>query len=297
MIRIVDWISVSKLPPAADLQPLVTLLRQQDLEFRVVETPGYQSLEVRDPALVEPLQALVDRFLSGDLESPRAKSTSSSRRPVTHHHIHVQVAPSRVPLTLVLIGLSLLGALLVYAEMRGLFFLLTFTPIAESGQSLVPLSVTLESGQWWRLLTPAFLHFGPFHVAFNALWLWELGRRLELGMGWPRYLLFVVFTGVAANVAQYFWSGPSNFGGMSGVVYALVGFIWLRQKFAPERLYSVAPGLIVFMLVFLVIGLVGVVDIFIDGAVANGAHVGGLVAGMLLGFLSGIKAQSRSRKS
>lgn len=144
----------------------------------------------------------------------------------------------------------------------------------------------MARGEFWRLLTPAFLHFGTFHILFNGLWLWELGRRLELVMGPGRYLMFVVVTAVAANIAQ-FVGGPSVFGGMSGVVYALIGYIWMRQRLNPHPVLAVPPGIIGFMLVWLVICLTGIVDRFIAGSVANGAHVGGLLAGMAWGIWAG----------
>lgn len=85
------------------------------------------------------------------------------------------------------------------------------------------------------------------------------------------------------------------FGGMSGVVYALVGFIWIRHKIAPHPLFAVAPGIIGFMLFWLVFCMTGIVDVFIDGSVANAAHLGGLISGMLLGAASGIHARQAKR--
>src|SRR5690606_25800074 len=125
----------------------------------------------------------------------------------------------------------------------------------------------------WRLLTPAFLHFGFFHLLFNSLWMWDLGRRLELGLGWKHYLLFVLCSAVTANLTQYMWGGSALFGGMSGVVYALVGFIWLRQRFDASPVFAVPKSIIAFMLVWLVLCMTGVVDYFIAGSVANAAHV------------------------
>src|SRR5690606_1187518 len=98
----------------------------------------------------------------------------------------------------------------------------------------------------------------------------------------------VLVTAVAANVAQFWWGGPALFGGMSGVVYALVGFIWLRQYFDSSPVFAVPKSIIAFMLVWLVLCMTGVVDYFIAGSVANAVHVGGLVAGMIWSVFSGL---------
>ncbi|WP_111641903.1 rhomboid family intramembrane serine protease [Marinimicrobium alkaliphilum] len=201
-----------------------------------------------------------------------------------------QLSPKRTPVTLVLIALSLLGTLLT-ATNAGFQFLpwFTFQNFAWSpmGQPIFePVAEGIGQGQVWRLLTPAFIHFGLLHIAFNALWLWELGRRIELLNGRVVYILFVITWAIGSNLVQYFWQGESLFGGMSGVVYALVGYIWMRHRMNPHPLLAVPPGIIGFMMVWLVLGLTGVIDMFMgSGGVANGAHVGGLLVGMLWGII------------
>jgi GlpG protein len=104
---------------------------------------------------------------------------------------------------------------------------------------------------------------------------------LEQLLGLRHFVLFFVLTGVASNMVQFLWSGSVIFGGMSGVVYALVGFIAVRQRIAPHPLVAVPPMLIGFMLVWLVLCMTGIVDYFISGSIANAAHIGGLIAGVL----------------
>jgi GlpG protein len=116
--------------------------------------------------------------------------------------------------------------------------------------------------------------------------MWDLGRRMGFFLGRWHFLLFFIITGVSANVAQYLWSGDSRFGGMSGVVYALVGFIAVRQRMAPHPLVAVPLALIGFMLLWLVLCMSGVVDYFIAGSVGNAAHLGGLVAGAFYALLT-----------
>ena len=77
-------------------------------------------------------------------------------------------------------------------------------------------------GQYWRLVTPVFLHFGWLHIAFNCLWLWELGGRVERVMGHVNMLLLFLAIAVVSNVCQFVFGGAGLFGGMSGVVYGLM---------------------------------------------------------------------------
>jgi GlpG protein len=95
----------------------------------------------------------------------------------------------------------------------------------------------LQYGEFWRLLTPIFLHFGLAHLAFNLLWLSILGSRIEQLSGSVHLLMVVIVSGVFSNMIQVGWGGSAMFGGMSGVVYALLGYIWIKGRFVPE------PGL------------------------------------------------------
>lgn len=146
----------------------------------------------------------------------------------------------------------------------------------------------LAEGQYWRLVTPIFLHFGLMHLAFNCLWLALLGARLERLYGSLHLLLLVLVTGAVSNLIQYSWQGSGNFGGMSGVVYALLGYIWVKGQFDRQHLLQLPPGILGFMLVWLLVGMTGILELVLGVGVANGAHVGGLLIGMLLGLVFGL---------
>lgn len=151
-------------------------------------------------------------------------------------------------------------------------------------------------GQVHRLITPIFLHFMigslPIHLLFNMMWLWELGGSIEKERGPWYVLILVLIIGVASNMAQYFgeylmegYVHPRYiFGGMSGVVYGLLGFIFMRRKFDPFFRVPLHPGIMQFMLIWLVLGFVlnstGMIGI------ANAAHLIGLVAGGVLGVVT-----------
>ncbi|WP_027331224.1 rhomboid family intramembrane serine protease [Marinimicrobium agarilyticum] len=275
-----NWIPVKQLPLDRDLTELSRFLHQRGLVHRITDEGQHQEIWVQDPAMVDPLGELTDRWLKGEVELPEGEQP---RRTMPKGP-----SPRQFPATVVLLLLSAAGALIGMQILGGaLVPYLTFQPVGMgfNGPEFGDWGEAMASGEFWRLLTPAFLHFSMFHILFNGLWIWELGRRLEAVLGPWRYLLFVVVTAIAANLGQ-FLAGPSVFGGMSGVVYALIGYLWMRQRFNPHPMLAVPPGIIGFMLVWLVICMTGIVDKFIGGSVANGAHLGGLVAGVVWGILS-----------
>ncbi|MEY2726338.1 MAG: Rhomboid protease GlpG, partial [Planctomycetota bacterium] len=105
----------------------------------------------------------------------------------------------------------------------------------------------LRSGQWWRLVTPIFLHFGVLHIFFNMSWLWNLGRQIEFLRGSVRYGAMLLVIAISSNVAELYWSGP-GFGGMSGVVYGLIGYAWLKGRTAPQHGIGLAYDQVVYSL-------------------------------------------------
>lgn len=273
------WIEVTRLPLEQDLAPLSRFLQARGLAHRIREDLGSQLVEVLDPTAVEPLRQMIEDYVQGRVNLPDEAPATPVQSP--------GLSPWHTPLSLILIALSGLGCLLVMVEaLNGWIPWLSFQAVDLRTMKFLPLSEGIFAGQFWRLLTPAFIHFGFFHFLFNSLWLWDLGRRLELGLGVKHYLAFVVVTAIAANVAQYAWGGGALFGGMSGVVYALVGYIAVRQRLAPHPLFAVPNAILIFMLVWLLLCMSGVVDYFIAGSVANAAHVGGLVAGALWALVS-----------
>lgn len=137
----------------------------------------------------------------------------------------------------------------------------------------------LATGQLWRLVTPIFIHFSPLHLIFNLLMLQRFGGAVEFRKGWLRLLGMVLVIAVTSNVGQYVVSGPA-FGGMSGVVYGLFGYIWARGRYHPEDDLAMPPNLAFLMMAWFVICFSGAV-----GAVANTAHAAGLGMGCLLGYL------------
>ncbi len=170
-----------------------------------------------------------------------------------------------------------------YEEALSYFTTGTFLPKA-------PWFEKISQGELWRLISPIFLHGDIFHLLFNMAWLYILGKQLELQLKPFRYLLFIALAAAFTNTAQYLISGP-NFIGFSGVICAMLTFIWQRQKEAPWEGYQMPRSTFNFMMIF-IFGMVALQSIAfvaeastgytIPTAIANGAHVFGLLFGLIL---------------
>ena len=132
----------------------------------------------------------------------------------------------------------------------------------------------------WRLVGPAFFHFSWLHIVFNTMWWWQLGGAIENVMG-KRTLLSLFFaSAILSNLAQYMVTG-ANFGGLSGVVYAVVGYVWWAGWLAPQVGLSLSKPIVGFLLFWLLLGFVNVLPV----NVANAAHLLGLVSGCFLAWM------------
>lgn len=189
----------------------------------------------------------------------------------------------RSGLTITLILISILVSLAMgFGENRELMRLLTFTDFSLRGSQVFhhTFPAMLSTGQWWRLVTPAFMHFSELHLAFNLLWIWVVGSKIEQMHG--RWILLGLFitSATLSNLGQFLVSGPM-FGGMSGVVYAVLGYSWLWDKQGYRPRFGLPQGLMGFMLIWLVLGYLGILQFIGMGAVANTAHLVGLLVGLL----------------
>ena len=143
----------------------------------------------------------------------------------------------------------------------------------------------IRSGEVWRLVTPIFIHFGFLHILFNMMWLRELGTAIEFRRGSLRFVLFVLAIAVSSNLGQYtvnriMEEGGPNFGGMSGVVYGMFGYIWMKSHFDPASGFFIPRNLVIMMIGWFFLCMTGFV-----GPIANTAHAVGLCGGMLTGYL------------
>ena len=176
-----------------------------------------------------------------------------------------------------------------------MLFIAPFTVLQDDGEKVryIPpdgLS-SVAAGEVWRLVTPALIHFDVVHLLFNVIMLLQLGGAFEQRRGTWRYIVFIFATAALSNLAQYYlgWLSQAStwqtdhrpnplFGGLSGVNYALFGYVWMKSRYQPELGFVVTQSLVVIMVVWFLLCFTGEV-----GRIANVAHATGLALGVLIG--------------
>ncbi|QDY43723.1 rhomboid family intramembrane serine protease GlpG [Candidatus Pantoea soli] len=134
--------------------------------------------------------------------------------------------------------------------------------------------------QVWRWFSHALLHFSLLHILFNLMWWWYLGGAVEKRLGSGKLFVIMLISALLSGWMQAKFSGVL-FGGLSGVVYALMGYCWLRGERDPDSGIYLERGLIGFAVVWLVIGWYGAFGL----SIANAAHVTGLLVGLAMAFV------------
>ncbi|MGK5594824.1 MAG: rhomboid family intramembrane serine protease [Parachlamydiaceae bacterium] len=156
-----------------------------------------------------------------------------------------------------------------------------------------PLFEKIQQGEVWRLFSPILLHADILHLLFNMLWLFVLGKQIEEKVGPTKYVLFILIAAGLSNTAQYLMTGP-NFLGFSGVLCAMLTFIWIRQKRAPWEGYQLQRSTFLFILIFVfgmftLQSLAFALELYtthsMGVSIANTAHLSGLMIGLTLGNL------------
>ena len=190
------------------------------------------------------------------------------------------------PLTFVLIALSVVVAIFsrLGAEQQPIMrlFMTDFDVTGNLVQWHAGLP-EIRHGQLWRLITPIFIHFGPLHLIFNMLWLRDLGSMIEGRQSWWLLAILVVVIAACSNLAQFYYGGPM-FGGMSGVVYGLLGYVWMRGKFDPGSGLYLHPSTVTMMIIWFFACFTPIIP-----NVANATHTVGLVMGMAWGYLASLR--------
>lgn len=266
-----------------DLRPLSVWLRQQGVPHRIYEVSGRLRLEVPDARFQPIVESGWSALQQGEL--PPAISRPAAFR----SGIGIMGALRRYPVlfALIVVALACFPVTAALPDQIGTVLeTMLIVPVQQVDEYIqfTSLEAALTAGELWRLWTPALVHFGVLHLAFNLLWLWEFGRRIEFVQGSPRLLELVLVLAPLANVAQWYTGAGPMFGGLSGVVYGLLGYLIVAGRRASHPQLELPPGLIGILVLFLVLFSTGVTSL-VGLHVANGAHWGGFVAGLVWGWL------------
>ena len=256
--------------PGQNFELLRRHLDERGLSYQLRESSGVAELWVED-AHLDQAAGVLDLF-----RRPEARVAAP----------HLAFMLRTWPLTLGTMLLGICGYLLVLLQPQWAGYV-TFTALDLFINPEVLRSFSDTYGvqhQWWRLITPAFLHFSIWHLLFNAMAIWELGRRLEFVLSPVWYFILLLVCGIAANGMQYLLSGASSFGGLSGIVFGLFGAIAVLYKRNGSPVLKLPMGLYVLAGVSLVV-LPVILEYLFHIHIANGAHLGGLLAGLVLGLV------------
>lgn len=301
----------------ADAQRISEYLLTIGIATRVLQEGDAWVLWVRDEGQVERAKRELAAFAANPTDpkyvaaAPLAKSIKKiesakeiqTRRNVVDMRLHWrQPAFRHTPLTMLLILLSV-GASIFTSfgdvrrqddERRAAMLQRLF--IAERPMlGDVPSLAAVEQGEIWRLITPIFLHFSVMHLLFNMTGTYHFGVAIETIDGTWRFALLVLVIAVISNLAQFYFphieqyllrppsavdTRPSgNFGGMSGVVFGLFGYVWMRARYDPLSRYSMDDQTVIMTLIWGALCVLGVI-----GHIANSAHAVGLLLGLAIGY-------------
>jgi membrane associated rhomboid family serine protease len=175
-----------------------------------------------------------------------------------------------------LIGLNVLVFLVMV--LRGVSPLLPSPQDAIAfGADYGPLTL---NGQWWRLVTSMFVHFGIVHIGLNMWCLWNLGRAAEQLMGRASYLLAYFVSGIFSSIASVYWHPMGASAGASGAIFGMAGvlvsYVYLKKTPSHMTVNSRMLGSLgTFIAYNLAFGALP--------GISNAAHIGGLVMGLVVG--------------
>lgn len=273
-----------------DLFLFSQFLWQHNINHQVNERDGKQCVYLADAKQLNFTLSVYQAFKAGALQFSKGEKLvveKKTRGPLPY-------------LSILLVVLSVLGGVLVAFDPLGkIYHLFTFQDFFISHGRL-SFSHALKdfdgNVQLWRAFTPALLHFSVLHTVFNSLWVFELGRRIEFALGRFNLFMLVMLLAIGSNLLQFLSSPNVRFGGMSGVIYGLLGFCFLANKLRPHAQLELPVGILIFMLIWLALGFSGLFGLFGVG-IANWAHLSGLIFGLLLAFGVVLMAPKTANKS
>ena len=291
-------ILLQRFPANVDLTPITQALWQHKMPHRVRFVESEQQLWLQDSAQHGAAQTLMQQVLQGNASEEPVHSilsdqvNSSFMGAAALSLAHAKAWFRLTPITLFVFLVAVLVALFsqLGTDLQAVAWL-SFFPLVLDTQAYLVKGFEHLWQQPWRLISPMLLHFGWLHMVFNLLWWLDLGRRIEHQSKLLLVALLLV-TSLAANVAQA-WQEASLFGGLSGVIYGLLGYIWVMDRYNAPR-YHLPQSILIFMLLWLLLGVSGLFSALGFGAMANMAHLGGLVAGVVWAFLHTLLWRIRS---
>jgi rhomboid protease GluP len=213
------------------------------------------------------------------LPAEQTQEFAQSQAAVADFHRRLDQFSPRAPITPILVALNV--AMFLAMCIGGMNII---TPDGETavrwGSNFGPMTI---GGQWWRLFSATFIHFGIIHLALNMWALFQNGRTIERLFGSTRFLLLYVFAGLTGSIASLLWNPLVNSAGASGAIFGIFGgllaFVINPRNDVPKEVMSEhRNSTLLFAGYSLFYG-------FAHSGIDNAAHIGGLAGGFLMGLL------------
>lgn len=184
----------------------------------------------------------------------------------------------RAPLTPCLIAINIIVFIAMASTGAGIDKV-DSTAAMHWGSNYGPLTT---DGQWWRLVTAMFVHFGLLHVGMNMYALYMSGRVVEKLYGSTRFILLYLFAGIVGGMTSLLWNPQVNSAGASGAIFGVFGgllafMVNKRNDVPASSLSQVGMSLLLF-------GGYSLFNGFVHQGIDNAAHLGGLVGGFAMGM-------------
>ncbi len=296
---------IGSLAKERDAQRFSAYLITQDIATHIEHDADNWAIWVRDENNVDQARQLLEQFRIDPTDGRyqgAEREADTIRREAVQQRIAAQknmiemrgrwkgIATQRIPLTMTMIALSILVTL--FGEFghatkgfggtinNQLYFVSRADFVASGGNPLA----SLAKGELWRAITPIFIHLEVLHLAFDMIMFYQFSRLVETMQGTARLGIFILLIAVLSNVAQAIappaWGGSPIFGGMSGVVYGLFGYTWVRSMFHSPPGFSLGQSTVIIMLGWLFLCMTPAIS-----NVANAAHVVGLITGAAIAYV------------
>ncbi|WP_299467608.1 rhomboid family intramembrane serine protease [uncultured Gimesia sp.] len=307
---------IGSFPSEQQAKRFVDYMLTQGISINVEPAIDLWTIWVYDEDQVDQSKTALDEFLANPeadkyqgvtrqaeaiREEKIKKAVEASRKQVNVRDTWNQPFTSRCPVTSFLIGISIVVFLFMQSDeynvkVREALSICSFQ-VSGNMISYDRRLVEVREGEVWRLVTPIFIHFSIFHILFNCMMAYQLGGAIEMNRGSMRLALLVLVTAIPSNLAQFYWGGPGfsmggpGFGGLSGVVYGMFGYMWMKSLYDPQAGFYVPPNMVFILIGWFFLCMTGMV-----GPIANLAHGFGLGTGMALGVGSTFLRQAGKSK-
>ena len=307
---------IGSFPSEQQAKRFVDYMLTQGISINVEPAIDLWTIWVYDEDQVDQSKTALDEFLANPeadkyqgvtrqaeaiREEKIKKAVEASKKQVNVRDTWNQPFTSRCPVTSFLIGISIVVFLFMQSDeynvkVREALSICSFQ-VSGNMISYDRRLVEVREGEVWRLVTPIFIHFSIFHILFNCMMAYQLGGAIEMNRGSMRLALLVLVTAIPSNLAQFYWGGPGfsmggpGFGGLSGVVYGMFGYMWMKSLYDPQAGFYVPPNMVFILIGWFFLCMTGMV-----GPIANLAHGFGLGTGMALGVGSTFLRQAGKSK-